>query len=147
MTPQLILKSARRKLSRFSIVTLNPVHMTSTNASTMFSNLRFIIIDEIHSFMNSKRGHLLTLNLARLQTFCSPKLIALSATITPKSQVKNYISSKKHTVFISAKQTKVPKIEILKTKGRIPWSGHSPRYALSESIKVLKHSSSFFCKY
>ena len=117
--------------------------MTSTNASTMFSNLRFIIIDEIHSFMNSKRGHLLTLNLARLQTFCSPKLIALSATITSKSQVKNYISSKKHTVFISAKQTKVPKIEILKTKGRIPWSGHSPRYALSDIYKeILNHSSS-----
>ena len=50
----------------------------------MFSDLRFIIIDEVHAFMNSTRGLQLMCELESISriTGCRPRRIGLSATLT-----------------------------------------------------------------
>ena len=59
-------------------------------ANTFFKDLEFVIIDEIHTFLNNKRGDLLSLNLARLfQIATGAKRIGLSATIKTPSFAMN----------------------------------------------------------
>ena len=43
--------------------------MSYNNSNEYFSNIKYIIIDELHSIIHTKRGDLLTLNLARLTSF------------------------------------------------------------------------------
>ena len=52
------------------------------NTEEYFSNLKYLIIDELHNIIHSKRGDLLALNIARLNEIvpCHNK-IALSATL------------------------------------------------------------------
>ncbi|MGB3467016.1 MAG: DEAD/DEAH box helicase, partial [Cyclobacteriaceae bacterium] len=63
------------------------------NVSTLFGNLKYIVIDEIHSFLGVDRGLQLMSLLARLQQICPSKIttIGLSATIGDE----NYIETKK----------------------------------------------------
>ena len=58
-------------------------------------NLKYIIIDEIHTFLDNKRADLLSLNIERLQTF-SPNLqrIGLSATLKNKQDAKKWLCRK-----------------------------------------------------
>ena len=57
--------------------------MARTDVINLFKNLKFVIIDELHTFFDSKRGHLLSLNVARLrsikpfQIIFPPELVCL----------------------------------------------------------------------
>ena len=116
--------------------------LADTKAKEYFKNLRYLIIDEIHSLVNSKRGDLLSLNLSRLDTI-SPncKRIGLSATIKNKNSVLNFLSQRKKSKVINIKEKSSPKIEILETKSRVPWSGHMASYAITDIYKKIKSSS------
>ena len=116
--------------------------LADTKAKEYFKNLRYLIIDEIHSLVNSKRGDLLSLNLSRLDTI-SPncKRIGLSATIKNKNSVLNFLSQRKNSKVINIKEKSSPKIEILETKSRVPWSGHMASYAITDIYKKIKSSS------
>ena len=47
-----------------------------------FQDLRYVVLDELHSLVTSKRGHLLSLGLARLRTLVPGlQTIGLSATV------------------------------------------------------------------
>ena len=117
--------------------------MARTDVIDLFKNLKFVIIDELHTFFASKRGHLLSLNLARLRSIKPFQIIGLSATLKDTNLAKKYLSNKKDTSLVSTHSKVAPKITILKSKNRIPWSGHSPRYALSEIYaEILKFNSS-----
>lgn len=60
-----------------------------------FSKLRFIVIDEIHSFVGSERGAQLRSLLARISDLAavSPRVVALSATIGNPEEVAKWISA------------------------------------------------------
>ena len=106
-------------------------------ASTFFKDLEFVIIDEIHTFLNNKRGDLLSLNLARLfQIATGAKRIGLSATIKTPSFAMNWLSPDK-TDLIQIKNEVSPNIEIFQPDKRIPWSGHTGIHAISEIYKKL----------
>ena len=106
-------------------------------ASTFFKDLEFVIIDEIHTFLNNKRGDLLSLNLARLfQIARGAKRIGLSATIKTPSFAMNWLSPDK-TDLIQIKNEVSPNIEIFQPDKRIPWSGHTGIHAISEIYKKL----------
>ena len=106
-------------------------------ASTFFKDLEFVIIDEIHTFLNNKRGDLLSLNLARLfQIATGAKRIGLSATIKSPSFAMNWLSPNK-TDLIQIKNVVSPNIEIFQPDKRIPWSGHTGIHAISEIYKKL----------
>ena len=56
--------------------------MSYKNAEEYFSNLKYLIIDELHNIIHSKRGDLLSLNIARLNEIApNHNKIALSATL------------------------------------------------------------------
>ena len=117
--------------------------MARTDVINLFKNLKFIIIDELHTFFDSKRGHLLSLNVARLRSIKPFQIIGLSATLKNTNLAKKYFSNNKNTKLVSTHSKVVPEITILNSGNRIPWSGHSPRYALSEIYsEILKFKSS-----
>ncbi len=62
---------------------------------TMFSDLRFVIIDEVHSFMRDERGLQLLCILERLKslTGVNPRRIGLSATLGDVSVAKNWLNT------------------------------------------------------
>ena len=107
--------------------------LADIKAKEYFKSLRYLIIDEIHSLVNTKRGDLLSLNLSRLDTI-SPncKRIGLSATIKNKNSVLNFLSQKKKSKIINIQEKSSPKIEILETENRVPWSGHMASYAITD---------------
>ncbi len=117
--------------------------MARTDVANLFKNLKFVIIDELHTFFDSKRGHLLSLNVARLRSIKPFQVIGLSATLKNTNLAKKYISNNKNTKLVSTQSKVPPEITILNSGNRIPWSGHSPRYALSEIYsEILKFKSS-----
>ena len=117
--------------------------MARTDVINLFKNLKFVIIDELHTFFDSKRGHLLSLNIARLRSIKPFQVIGLSATLKNTTLAKKYLSNNKNTKLVSTHSKVAPEITILNSGNRIPWSGHSPRYALSEIYsEILKFKSS-----
>jgi Lhr-like helicases len=59
--------------------------MSDSNAEDFFSDLKFIVVDEVHNLINTKRGDLLALNLARIEDLApSCQRLGLSATIKNK---------------------------------------------------------------
>ena len=117
--------------------------MARTDVVNLFKNLKFVIIDELHTFFDSKRGHLLSLNVARLRSIKPFQVIGLSATLKNTNLAKKYLSNNKNTKLVSTHSKATPEITILNSGNRIPWSGHSPRYALSEIYsEILKFKSS-----
>ena len=100
------------------------------DAETYFSQLRFIIIDELHTFFNNKRGDLLSLNLERI-TSLSPDAvrIGLSATINNSQRALDWITRDRGSL-VEVSEGVRPEIEILEASSRIPWSGHSAKHVI-----------------
>lgn len=111
------------------------------DAPEVFGNLKAIIIDEIHAFAPTKRGDLLSLALARLQTL-APQMrrIGLSATIADEDGYLNWLSAGDDTPVTKVRglPRKTPDIQILEPNGRIPWSGHTATHAAPELYDLIK---------
>ena len=66
----------------------------------ILKNIKYIVIDEVHELVTSKRGVQLTLSLERLKRYCgNPQIIALSATVgSPELAAKFIFSDLKHEI-------------------------------------------------
>lgn len=106
-------------------------------APQYFKGLKYIIIDELHAFLHSKRADLLSLNLERLRGFSKSQRIGLSATLADKKTAKEWLCKRGGVIIDVPKVTK-PKIEILKSDERMPWSGHSASYAVPIIYERIK---------
>ena len=69
--------------------------LSNKESKDYFKNLKYLVIDEIHTLVNTKRGDLLSLNLSRINSM-SPecKRIGLSATVKNKETVLKFLTSK-----------------------------------------------------
>ena len=110
--------------------------IASGTAQRLFSGLRYVILDELHSLSASKRGHLLALALARLRTL-APGLvtIGLSATVADPDGLRRWLVAQNPgeptmAGVITAEGGARPVITILESAERIPWAGHAARYAI-----------------
>ena len=109
------------------------------DAPSFFKDLRFVILDEIHQLMTSKRGDLLSLNLARLARLNpNAQRIALSATVPDSDAALHYIARKGMGQKIIASNGARPEIEIMVPEERMPWSGHAATYAIDAVYNRLK---------
>ena len=116
--------------------------LASPDANDYFKFLKFLIIDEIHSLVNSKRGDLLSLNLSRLDTIVpNYRKIGLSATVKNTNPVLSFLSKNKKSITLNVEEKSFPNIEILKTDNRVPWSGHVAGYAIKEIYKKIQNST------
>ncbi|MBN2203097.1 MAG: DEAD/DEAH box helicase [Candidatus Aenigmarchaeota archaeon] len=74
--------------------------LTGKNLREILKNIKYIVIDEVHELVTSKRGVQLALSLERLKRYCgNPQIIALSATVgSPELAAKFIFSNNKHEI-------------------------------------------------
>ncbi len=112
------------------------------DAESLFSGLRFVVVDEIHSLAGNKRGDLLSLGLARLTKLAPRSMrIGLSATVAWPDQLRAWLSpdADGRTVrLIEGSGGSEPDVRIISTKNEIPWSGHMAVHALPEVYDEIR---------
>lgn len=85
----------------------------SKNMVENLKNVRFVIVDEVQSLMESKRGTQLSVGLERLRRLTSFQIVGLSATIADLEETKRYL---KCTDSVQATSIKEYKIGVLYPK-------------------------------
>jgi ATP-dependent helicase Lhr and Lhr-like helicase len=109
-------------------------------AAHMLRHLKSIILDELHSLVTSKRGVLLSLALARVQSFApSARRIGLSATVADPEALQYWLAPTGNgpVPLVMGNAGAQPIIRILKSAEHVPWSGHSSRYAIAEVYEQI----------
>ena len=111
--------------------------MSEKDFAKYFEDLKYIIIDEVHSLTNTKRGELLALNIGRLKSLNKDvKLTLLSATVAePKSTLRYFCPD--GAVIVKAKVKKILKVKILNISKRLPLSGHMVEHSTKEIYKII----------
>lgn len=73
--------------------------LTSKKASAFLKNVRYLIVDEIHTMLGTKRGVHLAVSIERLEHMTGHELvrIGLSATVNPIESAANYLGGVKKT--------------------------------------------------
>ena len=140
-------KRQRQKLKPPDILLTTPEQVSlllaNREAERFFKDLKYVVLDELHSLVTSKRGHLLSLALARVRKHApGMRTIGLSATVAEPMDLRRYLAPQTEGeppagVIIVDGGAK-PDIAILGTDERIPWSGHSARYAMADLYETLK---------
>jgi ATP-dependent helicase Lhr and Lhr-like helicase len=140
-------KRTRQRLDPPDILLTTPEQLAlliaSTEAGRFFKDLEFVIFDELHSLVTSKRGHMLSLGLARLRKLAPGlRTIGLSATVAESDDLRKWLVAQvpgapRLSGLVTVRGGAKPIISILGTEERIPWSGHSARYAMGEVMKAI----------
>ncbi len=142
-------KRARQKTDPPDILMTTPEQVelliASREAEDLFGSLRCVVFDELHALVTSKRGDLLSLGLARLRKLApGMRAVGLSATVANPLELQAWLVPQdgKHVAadLITVEGGARPDITILKSEDRIPWAGHSARYAFPELYEVLKRA-------
>ncbi len=117
----------------------------------IFSALKTVVIDEVHAFATGKRGDLLSLCLARLASI-NPDLrrVALSATVADPDMYRAWLAPNGDIDAVKLVRGEAgadPKISVLLPLGRVPWAGHSGRYAAPQVMQEIEaHATTLiFC--
>jgi ATP-dependent helicase Lhr and Lhr-like helicase len=120
--------------------------LSSDDAPYLFSSLARIVLDELHALVTSKRGDLLSLGLARLWRL-APQLraIGLSATVAEPESLARFLvpqrgGKSEAADIVIAGGAAAPVVEMLDTRERLPWAGHSARHALNEVYDLIKRN-------
>jgi len=117
--------------------------LASADAPYLFGSLRRVILDELHALVTSKRGDLLSLGLARLFRI-APQLtsIGLSATVAEPLELCRFLMPQRGEAafadLIITDGGAPPNVAMLDSNERLPWAGHSARYALGELYQLIK---------
>jgi ATP-dependent helicase Lhr and Lhr-like helicase len=110
-------------------------------ARRFFGDLRMIIVDELHALAPGKRGDLLALDLARLESLAPAAIrFGLSATVAEPDDLRRWLvpqvpagsGALADLVEAPAALAARPDLSILETEERLPWAGHSARHAIRE---------------
>jgi ATP-dependent helicase Lhr and Lhr-like helicase len=114
------------------------------DAPQVFANLKCVVIDELHAFAGTKRGDLLALGLARLQSL-SPGLrrVGLSATVHDPDWLAAWLSPTADSSGVRrvlGRDGAEAEVEILATREHLPWSGHMAVHALAEVYQRIRRA-------
>ncbi|MEL6323297.1 MAG: ligase-associated DNA damage response DEXH box helicase [Pseudomonadota bacterium] len=120
--------------------------IASEHASSFFADLKTVIIDEIHAIAPQKRGDLLCLGLATLATWAPEcRFIGLSATVEDPQRLARWLDVKPvgsgEVEIVRARSGVSADVSILTSRERIPWSGHSGRFAVPEVYEAIKSAT------
>jgi ATP-dependent Lhr-like helicase len=148
-------RKARQRVKPPQILLTTPeslsLLLSYPDSFTMFAGLRTIVIDEVHAFATGKRGDLLSLCMARLQAI-APGLrrVALSATVADPDGYRAWLAPDGDIDSVSLVQGETgvdPNIAILLPEDRVPWAGHSGRYAAAQVMAEIEtHNTTIvFC--
>jgi ATP-dependent Lhr-like helicase len=119
--------------------------IANDNAGRYFASLRSIVLDELHAMVPTKRGALLALGVARLGRIAPRcRRIGLSATVARPDELRAFLMTQdpgdpeRLAELIVADGGAKPDIAILDSQERIPWQGHSARYAYPEIYDAIR---------
>ena len=139
-------RKARQRIRPPQILLTTPeslsLLLSYPDSVTMFAGLKTIVIDEVHAFATGKRGDLLSLGMARLQRI-APALrrVALSATVADPDGYRAWLAPDGDidaVTLVRGEPGADPDIAILLPEGRVPWSGHSGRYAADQVMAEIE---------
>lgn len=140
-------KRQRQKLAPPDILLTTPEQLalliSGPDAGRFFADLKYVVLDELHSLVTSKRGHLLALGLARLRKL-APGLqtIGLSATVAEPDALRRWLVPQDPpgdmAELITVEGGAKPVITILNSRERVPWAGHSARYAIADIYEAIR---------
>lgn len=140
-------KRQRQKLNPPDILLTTPEQvallLANGEAERFFKDLKYVVLDELHSLVTSKRGHLLSLGLARLRQLApAMQAIGLSATVADPMDLQRWLAPQRegesnHAGLITVTGGARPEISIMRTDERVPWAGHSAAYAIGDIYKAI----------
>ena len=113
-------------------------------ARLYFEDLACVIVDEIHAIHASKRGDLLALDLARLQTFAPwMRRVGLSATVDDPDVIRRWLGCgapelENQVDLVRGPGGAAPIVDMLLAEGRVPWAGHTAQHAMPEVYEAIK---------
>jgi ATP-dependent Lhr-like helicase len=110
-------------------------------ARLYFEDLRCVILDEIHAVWPSKRGDLLSLDLARLARFApGHRRVGLSATVDDPELIRSWMSpsADAEVDLVTGSGGAPPVVEVLLSEGQVPWVGHTARHAMPEVYDAIR---------
>jgi ATP-dependent Lhr-like helicase len=120
--------------------------LAAPGAKLMFASLRTVVLDELHALHNSKRGDLLSLGLARLQTLApAHRRVGLSATVADPAPLRKYLvpqpsSGEAFSEVVIGQSGAKPEIKISASDSYVPWAGHLARHAMLDVMDAIKAS-------
>jgi ATP-dependent helicase Lhr and Lhr-like helicase len=118
--------------------------LSSDDAPYLFCSLKRIVLDELHALVTSKRGDLLSLGLSRLWKLAPDvRAIGLSATVAEPQELARFLVPQPAGSFAAADIVVAggaapPVVEMLDTRERLPWAGHTARHALGEIYQLIR---------
>ncbi len=137
-TPQSKRQRQRRKPPGILMTTPESLALLLSyyDAPQVFAGLKCVVVDELHAIAGSKRGDLLSLGLARLETL-SPgcRRVGLSATVHDPDWLAGWLSPTAEpddVTRVIGRDGAEAEVEILTTKEYLPWSGHMAVHAIAE---------------
>jgi ATP-dependent Lhr-like helicase len=112
------------------------------DSPSIFAGLKNVIVDEIHAFAREKRGDLLSLSLARLQSL-APDLrrVGLSATVADPDSYRGWLAphgDEELVDLVLGEPGADPDLSILIPENRIPWAGHSGYHAVEDVMELIE---------
>jgi ATP-dependent Lhr-like helicase len=137
-------KRQRQKISPPDILLTTPEQLALfcawEGARDWFSDLRHVILDEIHAVHGSKRGDLLNLGLARLQRF-APRMrrTGLSATVNDPDMLRRWLAPQPGMAdLVLGDPGAPPVVDVLISRGTVPWSGWTASHAMEDVYAAIK---------
>ena len=112
-------------------------------ARDYFRHLRCVILDEIHVLHASKRGDLLNLGLARLQSFApAMRRVGLSATVDEPERLRGWLSPGDPDLvrLVRGAPGAEPVVEVMIPGGHAPWSGHHAEHAMADVYARIRET-------
>jgi ATP-dependent Lhr-like helicase len=149
-------RKARQRVKPPQILLTTPeslsLLLSHEDSAILFANLRTIVVDEVHAFATGKRGDLLSLAMARLQRLASEmRRVALSATVSDPEAYQGWLAPHADIetvdLVIGDPGADADIRIMLPEDERIPWSGHSGRWAALQVMKEIeRHKTTLiFC--
>ncbi len=139
-------RKARQRLRPPQILLTTPeslsLLLSYPDSDLLFAGLRNVIVDEIHAFARDKRGDLLSLSLARLQSL-APDLrrVGLSATVADPDAYRGWLAphgDEDLVDLVLGEPGADPDLSILIPENRIPWAGHSGYHAAGDVMGLIE---------
>ncbi|MDZ4736901.1 MAG: ligase-associated DNA damage response DEXH box helicase [Rhodospirillaceae bacterium] len=120
--------------------------LSYADAPMIFGKLERVVVDELHALANTKRGDLLALGLARLQSLSLDlRRVGLSATVADERHLLAFLSptgraDNAPVDIVRGAAGPAADVTILATSQYLPWSGHMATHALPEVYQAVKRA-------
>jgi ATP-dependent helicase Lhr and Lhr-like helicase len=139
----------KKNVPQALITTPESVHvlLSQKGYPDYFAGLQFVVVDEWHELMGSKRGVQVELAISRLRAL-NPNLVVwgISATIGNLEQAKEILlgENNQNSVLVRADINKKTIIETVfpDTLEHFPWAGHLGIKLLDKVVKIINKSNS-----